>query len=274
MTRLQLEFGARTFTADIGAGRDISIALNFDGPQPNHFGAIRASAEPMRAGDFVGDTRAGGSCNASVLRMNPHCNGTHTECIGHVTTARQDILAAAPPCLLPAALVSVRPESVSDSSEGSRPPPLEGDKLITARALGQAMNKLPGGEYPALIVRTLPNARGKRTREYTQSNSHPYYSLAAIEMLVACGVQHLLVDTPSVDRFDDQGELAGHRKFWGLEPGAVEAGAASRSAATITEMIFVDDDLADGIYLMNLQIAPFVSDATPSRPVLFKASVA
>jgi hypothetical protein len=40
--------------------------------------------------------------------------------------------------------------------------------------------------------------------------------------------------------------------------------------ATITEMIFVDDSIADGLYLINMQIASFESDASPSKPVLYK----
>ncbi len=42
----------------------------------------------MQAGEFLGDTRSGGSCNAEVLTLTPHCNGTHTECIGHITDER------------------------------------------------------------------------------------------------------------------------------------------------------------------------------------------
>lgn len=274
MTQLKLQAGDRTFIADARNGRDISIALDFEGPQPNHFGASPASAKPMRAGKFVGDTRAGGSCNAAVLTINPHCNGTHTECLGHVTKERHNVLAAAPPAILPAALVSVTPAPASGSGEFSEPPPLGGDRLITAASLAGAWKQLPRGEYPALVVRTLPNAPDKRERRYTESDDHPYFSLAAIEMLVAHGVKHLLVDTPSIDRFDDEGKLAGHRLFWGLEQGAAETDADSRRDATITEMVFVDDDLEDGIYLLNLQVAPFVSDAAPSRPILFPAYAA
>ena len=35
-------------------------------------------------------------------------------------------------------------------------------------------------------------------------------------------------------------------------------------------MIFVSDDVKDGEYLLNLQFAPFVADAAPSRPILYK----
>jgi len=38
--------------------------------------------------------------------------------------------------------------------------------------------------------------------------------------------------------------------------------------ATITEMVFVDDSIADGLYLLNLQVASLRNDAAPSRPVI------
>jgi hypothetical protein len=42
----------------------------------------------------------------------------------------------------------------------------------------------------------------------------------------------------------------------------------ARLEATITEMIYVPDNVADGSYLLNLQIA-FENDASPSKPVLY-----
>ena len=35
-------------------------------------------------------------------------------------------------------------------------------------------------------------------------------------------------------------------------------------------MIFVDNNISDGSYLLNLQIPAFVADAAPSRPIIFK----
>jgi hypothetical protein len=40
--------------------------------------------------------------------------------------------------------------------------------------------------------------------------------------------------------------------------------------ATITEMIYADSSIADGMYMLNLQVASFRNDAAPSRPVLYK----
>jgi hypothetical protein len=41
-------------------------------------------------------------------------------------------------------------------------------------------------------------------------------------------------------------------------------------AATITDFIYVPNTIEDGEYLLNLMIAPFENDATPSKPILYK----
>jgi arylformamidase len=84
------------------------------------------------------------------------------------------------------------------------------------------------------------------------------------------GINHLLVDMPSIDRIFDDGKLSNHRIFWRIEPGAFEVSAESLIHNTITELIYVPNEIANGEYLLNLQIAPFASDASPSRPVLYK----
>jgi hypothetical protein len=68
---------------------------------------------------------------------------------------------------------------------------------------------------------------------------------------------------------DDGGHLLAHRAFWKLPAGDTQSIHAQRPHATITELIFVPNQIIDGAYLLNLQLAPFVSDATPSRPLLF-----
>lgn len=274
MNSATISFAGKAYRANLAVGHDLSIAMDFHGPQPNHFSAAPASAVPMQAGDFVGDTRSGGSCNAEVLTLTPHCNGTHTECIGHVTDERLTIAEVALQGLVPAALVSVVPVPAKHSKETASPAPEPADRLITGASLGKAWSALPAGDYPALIVRTLPNPVAKRHRVYTPAQDHPYFSLEAIRMLVACGVQHLLVDTPSVDRFEDRGRLAGHRVFWGMEKTGRKTPDNDRRHATITEMIYVDNDLEDGLYLLNLQVPPFMSDAAPSRPVIYALEAA
>jgi len=68
---------------------------------------------------------------------------------------------------------------------------------------------------------------------------------------------------PSVDREVDEGKLLAHKAFW-------EYPDAPRTDCTITEMVYVPDNAMDGLYLLNLQIASFELDVSPSKPVLYK----
>ena len=112
------------------------------------------------------------------------------------------------------------------------------------------------------MIRTLPNGPEKTRQNY--SNTHPPYLAAdAAAYLAASGIDHLLIDLPSIDPEVDGGALKAHRAFWNYPE-------ATRKQATITELIYVNDKVKDGLYLLNLQIAPFENDATPSKPVLFK----
>ena len=85
---MRFEADGRRFRADVGSPVSIAIPLDFTGAQPSCFDAPRAASRPLRVGPFVGDTRAGGSCNCEILTLAPHCNGTHTECVGHLTEDR------------------------------------------------------------------------------------------------------------------------------------------------------------------------------------------
>ena len=85
-----------------------------------------------------------------------------------------------------------------------------------------------------------------------------------VEYILECGIEHLLLDLPSVDREQDEGKLACHKIFWKYpeEP---------RLHCTITELIFVPDSIRDGNYLLQIQIPNICLDAVPSRPFLYQA---
>jgi kynurenine formamidase len=117
-------------------------------------------------------------------------------------------------------------------------------------------------------VRTLPNDAAKLHRDYDSGEAPAYFSAEAMRWIVSHGIAILVVDLPSIDRGNDQGRLTAHRIFWGLPPGGKQAAHALRRSATVTELAFIEDGIADGPYLLNLQVAPFVADAAPSRPIL------
>ncbi|MEZ4772036.1 MAG: cyclase family protein [Bacteroidia bacterium] len=247
---------------------DISIPLDFYGSQPNTYNIPPATSKAFEGGGFVGDVRRGGSCNFETTSLTAHCNGTHTECVGHITGTRLSVHDRLKDTLVPATLISVIPERATKTRDTYAPSFNTEDRVITRNSMAEALAHSDRYFLEALVIRTLPNETGKKSRDY-MVQAPPFFSLEAMQMIRSYGVKHLLVDMPSVDRLFDEGLLSAHHIFWeitGHEEGSVEGESAYR---TITEMIFVPDEIPDGQYLLNLQIAPFVSDASPSRPRLF-----
>ena len=265
----RLVLGGREVRVDLSQPVDLAVPLDFFGPQPRHFGAPPASARPLQVGDFAGAVTLGASCNCEVITLTPHCNGTHTECVGHLTRERLDAWRVVPAGFLPALLLSVRPEAAGAAGEGSEPAPRASDRLITRRALERGWPVSAPFEAQALLIRTLPNTTDKRARDYS-AETPAYLSQQAAQLLVSRGILHLIVDVPSIDRAHDEGRLTAHRIFFGLPPGSVQLGAAARPGATITELAFMPDELADGAYLLELQVPALGGDAVPSRPLLYR----
>lgn len=225
---------------------DISLPLQAGAENPNAFYIPVPEFWPFAVGSFVGQVAAGGACNVNNIRFNPHGNGTHTECVGHITqhfVSLQDCLQR---FLFTAVVISVVPEKRGD------------DEIISLTLLQEA---LENRKVEALVVRTLPNTVAKRKRQYSGTNPC-YFEPAALAWLNEIGVLHLITDQPSVDREEDGGLLLAHHAFWGYPQ-------ATRQKATITEMAFIPDEIGDGDYLLNLMIASFVNDASPSKPVLY-----
>ncbi|MBR9974362.1 MAG: cyclase family protein [Bacteroidetes bacterium] len=277
-----IHIDGRDWRCDLSAGLSIAIPLRFGGPQPNSYDVPAASSTAYEGNGFVGDTRRGGSCNFESLTLIPHCNGTHTECVGHIALDRIAVTEVLAPALLPATLVSVATPEAAGTGERYEPVPAESDRFITAAGLRDALDALgitaPGeGDLPdgpvhpfleALCIRTLPNSEEKTARRYIKHPA-PFFSIEAMRLVRALGVRHLLVDVPSLDRAFDEGMMCAHHIFWDVSEGGHDVDASQPSPRSVTEMIYVPDALPDGRWLLDIQIAPFVSDAAPSRPVLF-----
>jgi hypothetical protein len=265
---LQINFDKWTFMSDLSKGIDISIPLAFNGPQPNTYGVPRAQSTAYRDGTFVGDTREGGSCNFETYTLTPHCNGTHTEGIGHLTMDRIPVHIEPGDSLIPACLVSILPVTPADTKETYTPTLQAKDQLITKAALAEALSHFPESlTFPAILIRTLPNAEQKTSRDYMET-APPFFTHEAMHFLSTLPLRHLLTDLPSLDRLFDEGLLSNHRIWWNYQHANAEIYHPFKNR-TVTEMIFVNDQIKDGLYLLNLQLAPFVGDASPSRPVIY-----
>lgn len=247
----------------------ISIPLDFNGAQPNAYGVEKATSKACEAGDLIGDTRRGGSCNFEQIRLIPHCNGTHTESVGHITRERISIHDCLKDAFIPATLISIEPKNAFLAGESYSIKVNESDRFITRKSLENALKKADKDWLQALIIRTLPNDESKLARTYNEEIP-PFFSTDAMRFIVESGVKHLLVDLPSIDRIFDEGKLSNHRIFWNMEQGKFELNSESLINNTITELIYVPDVISDGSYLLNLQIPAFLSDAAPSSPVLFQ----
>jgi len=258
-----LRMGETELTVDLSRPISLALDMEFSGREPRHFGAPAPITQPFAVPGFSGSVATGASCNCSTITLTPHCNGTHTECVGHLTVEKSDAHRVLPAGLLPAVVLSVRAVSAGSTSETTTPAPHAEDFLITRAALETAWASV--GLFPA-----NPQAVVIRTRyPATAQEPSPYLTRAAVEWLVARGLEHLVIDLPSIDRAHDEGRLTAHRIFFGLPPRSRALGEATRRHSTITELACIPDRVPDGFCLLELQAPAIGGDAVPSRPLIY-----
>lgn len=239
-------------------GQEVSILQTFDENQPSHFDVPRASSMPLKAGDFIGDTSVGGSCNVSALSIVPHCHGTHTETASHLGIGAVSPHQCLTRPLYPGRLITVlTSEDLSGETYLGASP---GDLFITKKQLEKASNWYSGfSQNGAILIRTNPNSELKKTAKWEQTLRAPYFTSEAIKFLSGLNIKHLVVDFPSLDRTHDGGRLANHHEFF------------RDHTRTVTEMAFFPDHIKDGNYFVSIQVPHFFTDAVPSRVVIFLA---
>ena len=242
------------FKVDLSKPIDISIPLTNTDANPIAWYIEKPVIEPVQFGEWIGQVSSGmSSTNFNNIYFNPHGHGTHTECLGHITRDFYSINQVLKQFFFRTELVSVTVEKKGE------------DLVITKNAIEKALN---GKTVEAIVIRTLPNELSKKSRKYSHTNP-PYLEEAAALFIRESGIQHLLIDLPSVDKEKDEGKLLAHKAFWNVID-VNHLNEDARVNATITEMIFVADSIRDGSYLLNLQIASFENDASPSKPVLYE----
>ena len=247
-----IQYKEQFIQVDLSKPIDISIPLTNTDENPIAWYIEKPVIEPVVFGDWIGSVNEGASTNFNNIFFNPHGHGTHTECLGHITREFYSINQSLKQFFFLAELISVVPE-------------MQGEDLVTTKK--QIEKGLEGKTPEALIIRTLPNFKIKKSLNYSNTNP-PYLSEEASRFMCESGIQHLLIDLPSVDKEKDKGELLAHKAFWNVTD-VNTLNDDARLDCTITEMIFVPDEVKDGSYLLNLQIASFDNDASPSKPVLY-----
>lgn len=244
-----LTIGTEEFSVDFSMPLDISLPLRQGNANPTCYYADPVKFETIEAGDFIGSVAKGGSVNYQKITLTPHGNGTHTECYGHISSDQHaTINSLLKEFHFVAELISIEPERKENN-----------DEVIT---LEKVKNAIKFSNTKALIIRSLPNSDNKKHKDYSGTNP-PYLEAALTSYLVEKGIEHLLIDLPSVDKEMDGGALSAHKNFWKLT-------GNTRKHCTITELIFAPSYIEDGLYLLNLQISPIEIDAAPSKPILYK----
>ena len=239
MIRLTIEKVEYVFDETLGI--DLSRAVG-SGVNAWYIGSPQMG--PLEVGGAVYSVSSGAAVNFDQINFAPHAHGTHTETFGHIDDNQLLIEELRLPLFIPCKLIRPSLETI------------DGDQVLTEEAL----NRCDYQGVKALVVRL------NSIKEYPVNYDHtnwPYLSESATKRLVEAGVEHLVLDVPSIDKEKDQGALLSHRAFW-------KGSESTRSSATITEFAQIPADLSAGSYLLQLQVAPILSDAAPSRPILFK----
>jgi kynurenine formamidase len=243
---IHFRFNDSDCKADLSRPIDLSMPLTTGSEGVQAFYLPPMELEPFRAGTFVGDVAQGGACNVNKVTLNPHGNGTHTETVGHITREKETVFDSVKKFWFIADLVSVNPSKLFE------------DLVI----MPEQLEKVLTDPHEALIIRTRPNGKEKLSRHYSGTNP-AYLHHDAARMICEAGVRHLLIDLPSVDREEDGGKLKAHHAYWNHPEN-------TRREATITELIYVPDEVPDGSYLLNLQVISIMNDASPSKPVIYR----
>ena len=238
----------KDYKIDLYQPIDISIPLSSNQNCVSAWYVSPMKLESVTNGDWVGDVSKGGSVNFRNIIFNPHGNGTHTECVGHISKEFVTINHCLKQFMFLAEVVTLLPTQIEN-----------GDFVITKKQLKVVLENI---KPEAIVIRTISNGLNKLTMQYSNTNP-PYILEEGIYYLNEIGVQHLLIDMPSIDRENDGGKLLAHHAFW-------QYPLNTQFHKTITEFIYVPNEIDDGTYILNLQIASFENDASPSKPVLYK----
>ena len=242
--RVQIPIDSIVYTIDLSDSLDISIPVREAGITAWYVSPAKIT--PVRDGDWVGAVDKGAPVNFRSVNFNPHSHGTHTETFGHISIENASVHEVSMPLFQEAEVITIEPRSLNE------------DQVIGPEQI-QLKKKF---KTPVLCIRTLPNTEGKKSKNHSNTN-WPYLTKDAMLYIREQNVIHLGIDTPSVDKEKDGGRLLAHKAFWNY-PNAI------RENATITELLYIENSIPDGKYLISLQIAPIENDAAPSRPLLYR----
>ena len=258
--KINLEYNDKKYRIEPEAGIDISIPVQFNSDRnPKFYDTTQPKNEYYKLNETEYSLEKGAGCSVPNITMNVHCCGTHTETAAHVFKDSHLINAINNLNFIPSQLITVTPKKESIESYHAKIE--KEDQLITKKMLEDAID-IYSKCLSGIIIRTEPNNKNKLYRNYNDTN-HAFFTNDAILFIKKLGISHLVVDTPSIDKFDDGGKLNNHKIFF------IDKNNISNKN-TITELAYIPKNCIDGEYLLSIGIPNFNLDAAPSRPIIYK----
>ena len=254
---MKIKIKNKSYIIDLDNGIDISIPFNFDKKNPQFYDNSSPKVNYYNSNNIEYALDKGGNCNVPIVKFNIHCSGTHTESANHIDERAPLINEIKISDFIYSKLISIKPTNYLEN-ERYHCKLEKYDSFITKKILHDIINNNISSDVGALIIRTLPNDSSKINRNYNL-DYHPFFTNDAILYLKDIGIKHIIVDTPSIDRYDDGGKLGNHHLFF----------KNGKTVNTITELVFIPNSCTDGYYFINLEVMNFGLDAAPSRPKLF-----
>lgn len=239
-TRIGKQKRQYSFNTTEGISLTQVVSRNVKGV-PNAYFLTHPKFRTVISGGFIGDVKKGGACNCEDILMNPHGNGTHTECVGHVSEEPMYITDIKIPKFMLCYLVQ------ADASNGKNEQYIE--KISEVEKWK---------DCEAVIIHSNTTSKAQYF-----SGTNPCYILDSVtKKLQLNGIHHILTDLPSLDKGDDGGLLAAHKSFFNYPE-------ELSHLKTITELLHLPKQLKEGLYVLSIEVAPIESDAAPSNITIY-----
>lgn len=219
------------------------------------------------------------------IEFIPHCHGTHTEGVGHISSEKISIgsvVEGHETDLYRAVLITVKPEKFQEVYDESYMFGQKDDWIMTKTSIEKQLQMIGNiffESLQAIIIRC--DYYNILKKPYNKFNNPPYYSEEAMNF-VSDLFPHHLTTLPSIDRENDNGTLRNHCSFFRLPLNRDAASLFDQQTGKIadyykrtnTEMCFIPMEIPDGNYLLHLNIQHnWELDHAISCPMIYEPRV-
>eukprot|EP01083_Nonionella_stella_P087340 242949_1 len=262
ITRIKLDHGLHV-EFDLNQGIDLSSCLYDDPPIVDVFGLPSETRKQLYSLDNT-------SVNVDQLTICCHNNRTHTESTKHIYSDGLNVSECNPSnSFFGCILISVTPIPVHRLNDNEYKYDCGenidryNDWIITKSMIVEKIRSLKS--VPSLFKQAIfIRVEDRVNNQMIDLNKHwPFLSNDAMQYLHDNISNVFGINLSSVDRMVSP-KVPNHRIWFG-DP---------KSTRLITECLSIPNNISDGLYMLNLQLAPIANtDAVPTRPILYPCTI-